>query len=120
MKSLEEIHESYGKLGMIVNDILSFDKELYLWNRDHKEGAKMLNIVNYMSTDAGVSHSSAKRILWVLCREWEIDHQEMVAKAVGCKGGADPTLKKYLKGLEYVLSGNEYWSATTERYHWRD
>lgn len=120
MKSLEEIHESYGKLGMIVNDIHSFDKELYLWNRDHKEGARMLNIVNYMSADAGVSHSSAKRILWVLCREWEIDYQEMVAKVVGGKGGADPTLQKYLKGLEYVLSGNEYWSARTERYHWRD
>ena len=26
MKSLEGIHESYGKLGIIVNDIHSFDK----------------------------------------------------------------------------------------------
>ena len=80
----------------------------------------MLNIVNNMSIDAGVSYSTAKRILWVLCREWEIDHQEMVAKMVAGKGGADPTLKMYLKGLEYVLGGNEYWSETTERYHWRD
>ena len=120
MKALEGIHESYGKLGIIVNDIHSFNKELRLWNQDHKEGAKMLNIVNNMSIDAGVSYSTAKRILWVLCREWEIDHQEMVAKMVAGKGGADPTLKMYLKGLEYVLGGNEYWSETTERYHWRD
>lgn len=120
LKSLEKIHESYGKLGIIVNDIHSFEKELHLWNQDHKEGAKLLNIVNTMSKDAGVSYSTAKRILWVLCREWEIDHQEMVAKARGGKGGDDPALKMYLKGLEYVLGGNEYWSETTERYHWRD
>ena len=120
LQSLERIHESYGKLGIIVNDIYSFDKELHLWNQTQKEGAKLLNIVNHMSIDAGVSYSTAKRILWVLCREWEIDHQEMVAKIVAGKGGADPILKTYLKGLEYVLSGNEKWSETTERYHWRD
>ncbi len=120
LKSLGSIHESYGKLGIIVNDIHSFEKELHLWNKDHKEGAKLLNIVNTMSIDAGVSYSTAKRILWVLCREWEIDHQEMVAKVLSDKGGTDPALKKYLKGLEYVLGGNEYWSETTERYHWRN
>ena len=120
LKSLEQIDESYGKLGIIVNDIHSFEKELHLWNKDHKEGARLLNIVNTMSMDAGVSHATAKRILWVLCREWEIDHQEMVAKALDGKRGGDVTLQKYLKGLEYVLSGNEYWSETTERYHWRD
>lgn len=120
LKSLESIHESYGKLGIIVNDIHSFEKELHLWNKDHKEGARLLNIVNTMSKDAGVSYSTAKRILWVLCREWEIDHQEMVVKVLGGKGGADPALKMYLKGLEYVLGGNEYWSETTERYHWCD
>lgn len=45
LKSLEAIHESYGKLGVIVNDIHSFEKELHCWNKDHKEGAKLLNIV---------------------------------------------------------------------------
>ena len=73
-----------------------------------------------MSVEAGVSHGTAKRILWFLCREWEIDHQEMVAKVLEGKGGSDSALTSYLKGLEYVLSGNEYWSETTERYHWRD
>ena len=118
--SLARIDESYGKLGIIVNDIHSFEKELALWNKDHKEGARLLNIVNTMSIEAGVSYSTAKRILWFLCREWEIDHQEMVARALEGKAGSDPALKLYLKGLEYVLSGNEHWSETTERYHWRD
>lgn len=120
LKSLERIHESYGKLGIIVNDIHSYEKELRLWNRDHKEGAKLLNIVNTMSIDAGVSYATAKRILWVLCREWDIGHQDMMAKALEGRGGADPALKLYLKGLEYMLGGNEYWSENTERYHWRD
>ena len=45
----------------------------------------------------------------------------MVAKALlEGKGGGDGTVKQYLKGLEYVLGGNEFWSETTERYHWRD
>lgn len=120
LNSLERIHESYAKHAIIVNDIYSFDKELHSWNQNHKEGGKLVNMVNQMSIDAGISHSTAKRILWVLCREWEIDHQEMVAKVVTGKGGADPIVKKYLKGLEYALSGNEYWSETTERYHGRD
>lgn len=84
-----------------------------MWKRDHKEGAKLLNIVNTMSIDAGVSYATAKRILWVLCREWGIDHQDMVAKALEGKIWADPAFKLYLKGLEYVLGGNEYWSQTT-------
>ena len=81
---------------------------------------KLLNVVNQMSIDAGISYSTVKRILWVLCREGEIKHQEMVAKVVAGKRGTDPTVKTYLKGLEYAISGNEYWSQTTERYHRRD
>ena len=38
LKSLGGIHESYGKLGIIVNDIYSFDKELHMWNQAHKKG----------------------------------------------------------------------------------
>lgn len=120
MKSLEAIHHSWSKLAIIVNDIYSFDKELHLWNENHKEGAKLLNMVNSVSIDYGVSHQTAKRILWVLCREWEIDYQEMEAKVLGGKGGVDPILKMYLKCLELLLGGNEYWSETTTRYHWRD
>ena len=121
LKSPRGIHESYGKLGIIVNDIYSFDKELHMWNQAHKEGAKLLNIVNLMSIDAGIPYSTATRILLVLGRECEINHQEMVAKVMACKGGgADPTVTTHLEGLEYAISGNEYWSQTTERYHWRD
>ena len=120
LRSLETIHESFGKLGIIVNDIHSFEKELYLWDKNHKEGAKLLNIVNTVSVDDGVSYGTAKRILWALCREWEIDHQRMVAKVLNGTDGADPYLGRYLKGLEYVLGGNEYWSEFTERYHRRD
>ena len=120
LKSLEGIQDSYSKLGIIVNDIYSFDKELRMWNQDHKEGGQLLNIVNHMANDAGVSYTTAKRILWVLCREWEIDHQEMVAKVMTGKRGGDPTLQKFFKCLDYAIGGNEYWSETTERYHWRD
>ena len=120
LKSLDGMVELFDKMGMVVNDIYSFNKELYLWNKDHKEGAKMLNIVIYMSNDAEVSYATAKRILWVLCREWEIDYQDMMTKAMQEKYGSNDDVKKYIKALEYVVGGNEFWSAKTERYHWRD
>lgn len=67
--SLQEIHDSYSKLGMIVNDIESFDKERNAWETHGKEGAYMLNIVKMMAKDGTVSYAAAKRICYVLVRE---------------------------------------------------
>lgn len=117
LNSLPAIDESYAKLGVTVNDIHSFDKELRAWNASHAEGARLLNMVYMFANDTGLPYEASKRVLWVLTREWEFEHFELVKKRESAKGGCPDDLKLYLKGLEYVLGGNEWWSEISERYH---
>ena len=120
LSSFSAIDESYGRLGIIINDIHSFEKELRLWNEDHKEGAQLVNMVDTMAKDTGLSYEASKRVLWIWCREWELKHQDLVKERLAAKDGDREDLKIYLNALEYVLGGNEYWSETTQRYHWKD
>ena len=120
VEALDTIHaisESYSKLGIIVNDIYSFAKELRAWNTNGKEGAQILNMVMLQANETGISWEAAKRVLWILCREWELEHIDMVTRRETAAEGCDEDLKVYMKGLEYVLGGNEIWSAYTQRYH---
>jgi len=120
LASVDEIEDSYGKLGIIVNDTYSFDEELRLRDEKHKEGGHLLNMVEQMAKDTGSSYAAAKRVLWTLCREWELEHQELVKAREAVKGGSDEDLRLYLLALEYVLSGNKKWSQYMERYHKRN
>lgn len=115
LDSIPQIDTSYARLGVIVNDIHSFDKELAAWNTSHAEGAKLLNMVYMFAQDTGVSYEAAKRVLWILTREWELEHLELVRKRV--EGGCGRDLREYLRGLELVLGGNEEWSGFSERYY---
>lgn len=125
LDSIKDIEISYSRLGIVVNDIHSFEKEVRAYNKKKMEGAKVLNMVQMQALDTGISYASAKRVLWVLCREWELQHLEMVKSremdldltGLEGKGEKDEDLRKYMKGLEYILSGNEKWSEYTERYH---
>ena len=119
LESVAAIEESYGKLAIVVNDIYSFDKELRLWNKKPTEGARIVNMVSQMAFDTSCSYEAAKRILWVLCREWELQHQEMVLARLNAEAGCSDDLKEYMKALEYILGGNEIWSKMSERYHER-
>ncbi|KAL8815828.1 MAG: hypothetical protein Q9223_005076 [Gallowayella weberi] len=135
IESTAEIHYSYGILGIIVNDILSFDKEMRAWkteqnkiakkggkdgeaadpNASGPEGAQVLNMTLALAKDTDLDYAAAKRVLWVLCREWELRHRELVRKRKA-KGGVSRDLEAYLEGLELVLGGNEWWSWYSERY----
>lgn len=79
----------------------------------------MVNMVDIMAKDTGLSYEASKRVLWIWCREWELKHQDLVKERLAAKDGDCEDLKIYLNGLEYVLGGNEY-SETTQRYHWKD
>ena len=117
LDSLQDIHASCSKLGMIINDIESFDKELRAWQTHGKEGARMLNIVEMMAKDGGVSIAAAKRICYVLARESEFEHERLVAERKAEPDGRDESLNRYLYGIECIMGGNEAWSRTTARYH---
>lgn len=125
LKSLKEVEESYSRLAICVNDIHSFEKEVRAYAKHKSEGAKVLNMVQMQALETGVGHASAKRILWVLCREWElqqidlIEQTEMQLDLEGQEGRGEKNedLRLYLEGLEYVISGNEKWSGYTKRYY---
>lgn len=98
----------------IINDIWSFEKELLASQTAHEEGGVLCSGVAIFAEGAEVSTAAAKRILYALCREWEVRHKELEAEALSQKNTLQ--LQAYLKGLEYQMSGNEMWSRTTLRY----
>ncbi|KAL8730354.1 MAG: hypothetical protein Q9166_004119 [cf. Caloplaca sp. 2 TL-2023] len=117
--SIDAIHTSYALLGVTVNDILSFDKEIRaLRLAPDAEGAQILNMTLALSNDTELDYKASKRVLWVLCREWEVRHKALVRERKE-KGGVSKELDLYLEGMEYVLGGNEWWSWRTERYQER-
>lgn len=96
----------------VVNDIYSWEKELKQAEVGHSEGSAICSSVQVMSQEANVSIEQSQRILWAMCREWELCHLSLVAQ----KGNMKPHVKMYCKGLEYQMSGNELWSKSTKRY----
>ncbi|KAI4115647.1 MAG: hypothetical protein LQ345_003804 [Seirophora villosa] len=114
--SITDIEESYAKLGIVVNEITSYDKEVRSFNPNQAGGGTVLNMVQTQADDTGCSVAAAKRILWVLCREWELEHLDLVARREASSDGCSDTLKAYMKGLEYIMGGNEVWSGYTPRY----
>lgn len=81
-----------------------------------KRGDRFVNMVMLQAKETG----GGKRVLWTLCREWELEHLDLVAKREMAAEGCDEDLKIYMEGLEYVLGDNEEWSTYTQKYHGRD
>ena len=120
ISTIGPISESYSRHAVIVNDIYSFPKELRAWNRHHEEGAQIPNLVMLQAQETGVTFEAAMRVLWILCRECELEHLDLVSKREAAVEGCVEDLKIYMKGLEYIMGGNEMWSSYTHRYHERD
>lgn len=104
----------YSVHGVTVNDILSYEKEVRLYEETKAEGAFILNMTQAFSNDTGLPQRASKRVLWILIREWEIIWADK-AKELRAKG-ISKALGEYLTGMEYVLGGNEWWSWRTKRY----
>jgi aristolochene synthase len=97
----------------VINDIWSYDKELKAIALN-KEGSIMTNAVDILADEASIPIESAKRVLYRLCREWEIVHDTLAAEILAKRD--TPALRIYLKENEYQMSGNEIWSRLTFRY----
>lgn len=98
----------------VINDIWSYEKELKASRTAHKEGGAMCSSVAILTLDTGLSVSATKRVLFSMCREWEHQFQEQARMVLNEANTL--ALRDYLLGLEHQMSGNEMWSATTERY----
>lgn len=112
LASARALEENTSKHISVLNDIYSWEKELKASREGHAEGAAVCSSVQVLADETGLAYAACKRVLWCMCREWEAVHVQLEdeLKATGA-------LAKYVKGLEYQMSGNERWSESTPRYH---
>lgn len=117
LESVRSVERNCSKHISVVNDILSWEKEVLASKLGHQEGAALCSSVQVMAQEADISFDAAKRVLWAMCREWEMCHDELVAeRKSAAKLGCSHDLSEYMQGLEYQMSGNELWSKSTKRY----
>lgn len=109
------IDKNCSKHLSVINDIYSYEKELRSSQTAHTEGGALCTSVQIMAQEAEITTDAAKRILFFMCREWELKHQLLVEQ-IKANGEETPALRAYVEGLEYQMSGNELWSKTTLRY----
>ena len=60
------------------------------------------------------STEAAKKMLWLITREWEDVFDGIRKRKI--EEGCGATAVQYMQGLENQMSGNEIWSLTTMRY----
>ncbi|KAJ5735340.1 Terpenoid synthase [Penicillium malachiteum] len=113
---LQEIDANCSKHLSVINDIYSYEKELHASKTAHAEGGALCTSVRVLADEAAVPIQAAKRVLFFMCREWELRHQSLVEE-LSASGHQAPSLAAYLQGLEFQMSGNEEWSKTTLRYN---
>jgi len=108
------VEENASKSISVINDICSYEKEVRVAAGGH-EGGALCSSVPIMQAIADVDVAGAKRILWSMCREWEVRHVQLVDQ-IGNKNKS-AALAAYMEGLEYQMAGNEVWSLETPRYN---
>ena len=117
LDSIKDIETNCSKHISVVNDIYSWEKELKASQVGHEEGAALCSAVSVLSAEMMLNIPATKRVLWVMCREWELRQKELVVNRLTSGQFCSHDLQLFMKGLELQMSGNEVWSSTTPRYH---
>jgi aristolochene synthase len=112
LDSVKGVEQNCAKHLSIMNDVYSWDKELRASKTGHAEGAAICSAVQVLHQETDLSYEAAKKVLLAMCRGWETNHAVLVNELPD-----EWEVQTYAKGLEYQISGNERWSATTLRYH---
>ena len=115
LEAIRQIEMDVGRSISIINDILSFEKQVKTSTAAH-EGSTLRSAVSILCLECKVSYDAAKHVLWTLCREYEPMYKVLVESLAEKIGPCNTTLKLCIRGLEYQMSGNELWSRTAERY----
>ncbi|KAF2764139.1 Aristolochene synthase from penicillium Roqueforti [Teratosphaeria nubilosa] len=114
--SVRSLERNCAKQISVVNDICSWEKELAQSKSSQAEGSALCCAVRIVAEETCLGIPAAKRILWVMVREWSNRHDKMAALRESSDQGCSNAVKMYVKGLEYQMSGNEEWSLSTMRY----
>lgn len=116
LDSVADIEDNCGRHISLVNDIYSYEKERLASQSSEQEGAVLCNAVQVLANQLDLGIGPTRYMLWILIREWEYTHQELVKNRTAALPKCTVELLAYVNGLEYHMSGNELWSRTTKRY----
>lgn len=116
LESMTPLERNCSKHISVVNDVYSWEKELLASKTGHQEGAALCSAVKVVAEETNLKFDAAKRVLWSMIREWELTHDELAAEQIASLNGVSQSVRDYIKGLEFQMSGNELWSKTTLRY----
>lgn len=114
LASLKPLEQNCSKHISIVNDIYSYEKEVLAAQKGHKEGSFLCSAVKVLSSETALGIAATKRVLWSMVREWELIHEQMCQDLFA--HNSSQSVKDYVRGLQFQMSGNEQWSKTTPRY----
>ena len=112
LAKLKPLEQNCSKHISIVNDIYSYGKEVLAAQTGHKEGSFLCSAVKVLSSETALGIAATKRVLWSMVREWELVHDKMCDDLIGA-GTSSQSVREYMRGLQYQMSGNEQWSRTT-------
>ncbi|KAJ6102420.1 hypothetical protein N7486_004847, partial [Penicillium sp. IBT 16267x] len=101
----------------VLNDVYSWDKEWKAYQEHSTDGAQPFSAIHVLAQETGLPYPACKRLMYNYCRELELVLKQSAEKI---RKSADDTLRsemeKYIKSLEYFMSGIELWSQWTPRY----
>jgi aristolochene synthase len=100
----------------VINDIYSWDREWKVYQENPIDGARPFSAIYILSQETGLPYSACRRMMYHYCRELETVLQQSGDDIRSASAEVTPDMKKYIRGLEYLMSGVETWSRWTPRY----
>lgn len=101
----------------VFNDVYSWDREWKSHYENKTDGSYPFSAIFILAQETGLSYPACQRMMLVYCRELEIAFKKVDQEI---RNNIDQSLRpemvKYIKGLEYFMSGVESWTKWTPRY----
>ena len=118
-KLLAPFERHCGQHISIINDILSWEKEVKAAATAHSEGGALCSAVQVLALESGLTIEASKRVLWTIAREIENAYVHDAAEFLSGSGNEKigEGVRAYVRGLVHQMGGNERWSLETKRYH---
>ncbi|KAJ5980657.1 hypothetical protein N7481_007955 [Penicillium waksmanii] len=100
----------------VFNDVYSWEKEWKTYQENKTDGAHPFSAIFILAKETGLSYSACKRMMLVYCRELELAFKRFEEEIRQSSPHLRPEMIKYIRGLEYLMSGVESWTKWTPRY----
>lgn len=109
-KYIKNIQNIVGDHAMLVNDLYSYKKE-FIKNVNKSYQSNIISILK--NTENLNIEDAIKETINII-----LDREKQFKKLINKNPYKEDEICKYINSLEYVMSGNHYWSKITSRYYW--